>query len=264
MHAVTSLWRAVRAEPIRTGGLRSHLWTVSLPLAVVIPLAVTVGIAVVAEQIASRPGSLQVTAATTTNSVYWIITLTVIVFVLTAAYQQSSATRGVAGMPVRFTTPRSSIGMTARWIHLGLVAALCTLAEVVAVMLVLPAAFPIVYGDVELASAPGLRFIWAVPLFAFLVVGAGIGVGALIGHPVAAVGALALWVYVVENAIALVPHGQDIIGYMPYLNGVYGTGQEIAFLPGWSPNAALLYCGAVAVGLFVAGSLRERRRLRCG
>ncbi len=37
---------------------------------------------------------------------------------------------------------------------------------------------------------------------------------------------------------------------MPFLNGVYGTGQEIVVMPPWGINGALAYCAAVSVVLF--------------
>jgi hypothetical protein len=93
-------------------------------------------------------------------------------------------------------------------------------------------------------------------------VGISLGVAAVVGNPAASVAILLGWVYIVENTIALIPNGYTIQGYMPFLNGVYGTGQAIVLMPPWGINGAIAYSGGVAVAMFAiaCGTARLRRR----
>lgn len=49
---------------------------------------------------------------------------------------------------------------------------------------------------------------------------------------------------------------------MPFLNGVYGSGQDLALDPPWGRGGALLYLCLVALVLIVAGWLRTRAARR--
>ena len=242
--------RAVRAEIVRVGGPRSPLLYAALPGAIMLPLLVTFAVATVAERFAVLSDDIRVTSVGTENSVYWVITFTVMVWAVIAATAQASATGGPASEVARFLFPRTWTGVGARWLVYGCFAAATSLLLVTVVMLVLPAAFPAVYSGVDIASPAGVRFVLGVPLYAFAACGAGVALGALIGHPVVTAAALFGWVFVVENAIALVPDGYTLQGYMPFLNGQFGTGQQLAFTPPWGPTGALAYLFAVTVGLF--------------
>ncbi|MDH3047092.1 ABC transporter permease [Gordonia alkanivorans] len=254
--------RGTRAELTRVGGARSILLYGLIPGAVLLPLVITLGVATVAERFASISGSIQVTSVTTTNSVYWVITFTVMIWAVVAAYAQTTAERGALGELARHLYPRRWTGLVSRWIAYGVGAALCSAALVALVMAILPTFFPKVYSGVDIGSPEGLRFLIAVPVFAVFTVGIGIGLAAIIGHPAGTVVALLGWTYVIENAISLVPDGYTLQQYMPFLNGTFGTGQELAFMPPWGPTGGLLYCGAVAVALFVLGCVSLTFRVR--
>ena len=212
---IGEIGRATVAEPLRVGGARSMLWFGLLPGAIVLPLVITFGVATVAERFASISGSIQVTSVTTTNSVYWVITFTVMVWALVAAFAQATAERGAPGELARHLYPRRWTGSVARWVAYGFGAATCSGVLVAVVMMTLPALFPKVYSGVDLTSAEGVRFLLAVPVFAALAVGIGIGVAGVVAHPAGSVVVLLGWVYVVENAISLVPNGYTLQSYMP-------------------------------------------------
>lgn len=250
---VGEIGRATAAEPTRVGGARSMLWFGLIPGAVLLPLAITFGIATVAERFASISGSIEVTSVTTTNSVYWVITFTVMVWAVVAAFAQTTAERGAPGELARHLYPRRWTGAVARWAAYGFGAAMCSGGLVALVMTTLPVFYPKVYSGVEIASAEGVRFLLAVPAFAVLAVGIGIGLAGVVAHPAGSVVALLGWTYVVENAISLVPNGYTLQSYMPFLNGTFGTGQELAFVPPWGPTGGLVFCGVVAISVFVLG-----------
>jgi len=56
---------------------------------------------------------------------------------------------------------------------------------------------------------------------------------------------------VVETAVAYLPGGYSLQQFMPFLNAVYGTGQDIVLTPPWSPFAALAY-GCLFFGIVFA------------
>ncbi|WP_194834381.1 ABC transporter permease [Nocardia sp. XZ_19_369] len=246
----TLIRRAIAAEWTRTAG-RSFLWAVAVPLTFLLPLGVTFAIAAVAERLASLPGQSYLATVSTTNSVYWVITMSVAVMMVTTAYAHATQWRGQTSDLNAFLFPRSWTAATARWIYYGAITAISTLLLLIAVMVTLPHLFPQIYGDVDITDSAGIRFLWTVPCYAFAACGVGVAVGSLIRTPSAAVAVLLFWVYVGENSINLLPRGSAIQAYAPFLNAVAATGQEVAFLPRFGRNGSLLYFILVAVSLFI-------------
>ncbi|MGV9411610.1 ABC transporter permease [Nocardia sp. NPDC003693] len=242
-------WRAVLAEWTRTSG-RGFLWTVAVPLTVVLPLVVTFGIATVAERFARIPGQVAVTSVSTTNAVYWVITFVTAIMMVTAAYAHGVQRRGDVRDLEAFLFPRAWIAAAARWVFYGVIAAVAAVVLLVIVLVALPRLYPLVYGEVDLTGAAGLRFLWTVPVYAFAACGMGVALGAVIRTPSAAVAVLLFWVYVVENSISLLPHGFTLQAYAPFLNAVAATGQELAFLPRFGPNGSLIYFLVITVAVF--------------
>ncbi|WP_433521277.1 ABC transporter permease [Nocardia pseudovaccinii] len=246
----TLIRRGVAAEWTRTAG-RSFLWTVAVPLTFVLPLVVTFAIAAVAERLADLPGQSYVATVSTTNSVYWVITLSVSVMMVTTAYAHATQWRGQTSDLNAFLFPRSWTVALARWIYYGAITAISITVLLVVVMVALPHQFPKIYGAVDITDSAGIRFLWTVPSYAFAACGVGVAVGSLIRTPSAAVAVLLFWVYVAENSINLLPHGYTLQAYAPFLNAVAATGQEVAFLPRFGRTGSLLYFILVAVTLFV-------------
>lgn len=263
--AAAQTLRGVRAEHVRAGGLRSFLLLGAVPAGVVLPLLITFGIAFVAERI-SRLNSteISVNAATSSNSVYWIITFTAVVGGLAAAYAQATAMRGAGRDTDRYLYPRAATSALSRWVYYGLLTALVSAVLVAVVMSALPAAFPDVYSEVNLFSSAGLRFLITVPIYAFFTCGLGVGLASVIGHPAGSLAVLLFWLFVLEDAIVFFPNGTKVQAFMPFLNGVWGTGQDLVISPPWGINGALTYFALVATGVFVLGALALAMRRRGG
>lgn len=247
---ITLIRRGVAAEWTRTTG-RSFLWTAAVPLTFVLPLVITFGIAAVAERLAALPGQSYVATVSTTNSVYWVITFSVSIMMVTAAYAHATQWLGQTSDLNVFLFPRAWTVALARWIYYGAIAAISTTVLLIVVMVTLPHQFPHIYAAVNLTDSAGIRFLWTVPTYAFAACGVGVAVGSLIRTPSAAVAVLLFWVYVAENAINLLPHGYTLQAYAPFLNAVAATGQEVAFVPRFGRTGSLLYFILVAVALFV-------------
>lgn len=261
---MTTIAPAVAAEATRAGGWRSPWWLVAVPLGVAVPVVMTYAVAAISERFATMATTtISVSAAESTNSVYWVINLGVLILAVGAAYAQASATRGATADTERYLFGSPSTTIAARVLFYGSIAAGLALAMVIGLMTTLPRLFPVVYGTVRLASSAGLRFCWTVPLFAFCAAALGVGLAALLDSAVATVAVILLWVGIVENAIALIPNGMRVQQYMPYLNGIYGTGQQLGLSPPWGINGALAYfCGIAAVVVAAGMAAAALRRMR--
>ena len=253
-----ALWRGVAAETVALGGRRSFLFRLTLPLGVLLPILVTLIVAAVAESLHSRDGLLGVTAVSTTNSVYWLLWIGVTVFAVSAAYRQAESEIGRVAETTRYAAPQVLTSMIARWVVLGALAAVTLGIAALLTMVTLPVFFPGAYSDVDVFTPEGVRFLWALPVYAVGAVGTGLGIGALTRSAPVAVAALTVWSLLVENAVILLPRGDVLTGFMPFLNGVYGTGQDLALDPAWGRDGALGYLCGVALILVLAGWGRTR------
>lgn len=249
---MSALTRAARAEAVRIGGRRGAVVAL-LTLAVALPLAVTFAVAALAEHVADVATSVNVTAVSTTNAAYWVLALTPVASCAVAAYAAAGAPRGPSGPWDRFLTPSRPVAAAARWLIFGGFGAAATAGLTALVLVALPACFERVYAEVSLTSGAGVRLFLVGGATSFLLCGAAIGVARMIGHPVAALVAVLGWAQIVEPGIALVPGAANAQRYLPFLNAVYASGQELVFAPPWSPNGAIGYVAALCVTVFAFG-----------
>lgn len=256
-----NLMRSAHAEIVRLGGRRGPLVRASVPLGLGFPVMVSVMIAAVSERLHHGEGLIQVREVGTDNALFWVISLGVTVHAVVAAYAQTTSTRGPVGDLRRHLLPRTGADLCARWLVTGAVGAACSLVATVLLLLLLPVLFPAVYSSVDMASPEGIRFLWAVPAYTVAASGIGVGVGALVRVPAAAVAVLTLWSLLIEGAVAYLPGGARLLGWMPFLNGQYATGQQIVLAPGWGPGGALFYVFAVAAVLVALGAQSLRKQL---
>ena len=129
-------------------------------------------------------------------------------------------------------------------------------------MTTLPHLFPVVYGGWTWVLRPVCALLGR-SLLCLLRRVAGVGLAALTGSGLTAIALMLLWAGVVEDAIALIPNGMTVQQYMPFLNGIYGTGQWLALTPPWGRSGALGYFALLSVAFLAAGiaaaGVRRRR-----
>lgn len=248
---MTGVVRAVRAEAIRIGGRRGASAAL-LALAIVAPAVVTLAVAALSEHVARLASSAQVTAVATTNAAYWVLSLTPVACCAVTTYAAAGSARREWD---RFLVPNPAVGAAARWLVFGGFAAAATSGLTAIALAALPLVFPRVYGDVRLVSGAGARMVVVGGVTAFLLCGAAIGVALLLRHPVAALVAVVGWAEIIEPGIALVPGAANAPRYMPFLNAVYASGQELIFAPPWSPDGAIAYLAALCTAAFALGLL---------
>ncbi|GGG80722.1 hypothetical protein [Corynebacterium pelargi] len=254
-----TLIRNVRAEAIRLAGFGPWLCWV-LPLAVFAPLLISFTVAAIAERIAKDSAILRIQGVTSDNAAYWVVHLGVLICVIGAALAQTSTTQ-LAPVVLLHTRlqPRSLHILFARWLLCGAVACLVVWLDIFLLLVLLPQAFGQVYAGVDLFSFTGARLLWAGPVWTWIACGFGIGLGAVLRTPAATIAVLSVWALLIENAIALLPHGGTLLKFMPFLNGTFATGQAVAIEPGWGHNGALLYVVVLALLTVVVGALVSKR-----
>lgn len=256
---ISAFKAAFKAEWVGLGGSRGIFFIIILPLAVGFPLFLTAAVAVISEYLANVDSLVGVLSTTTDNAAYWIIHLTVIVFASVATFSQAASYRGNYGDLYRHLLPRVGVSLAARWLVLSLLAVGSILIMLVIALAVLPVVSPHGYGEVDLLSPTAARLLWAVPLYACAAIALGLGLGALMERPAFAVACLLVWALLIENATAVLPGGAKIIRFMPFLNGIYGTGQRVGLEPPWGKNGALGYFVLLSSVVVLLGWLKQRR-----
>ena len=231
--------RSLHAELIRTGG-SSRLWTVMVPAAAAVPIAITFGIAAVAESFARIPGQLSVLQVSTSNTAYWVITITVVLVAVAAADGQASESRYCTEEYVRLAIFRPWPVLVGGWLFYGVLGAAVAALTLVVVLAVLPIISQRVYGTVSVTDVVALRLLWTIPLLAFFAAGAGVGVGALIRSPLGAVGAILLWAYVFDRPLGTCRAGSLQRFMPPPQRGVCDRAGHV-LRPPWGQDVALVY-----------------------
>lgn len=250
--------RSMRAELAGSRG-RSPLWTVIVPVTVLVPAGISFLIAFVAERFARIPGQLSIQQMSTSNAAYWVISITVAMSAVAAAYGLAAETKYGAKEYLQFALPRVWTTLVGKWLFYGALGAVVAAVMTVVVLVGLPLVSGLVYGDVSVADPVARRLLWTVPVLAFFAAGFGIGVGALIRTPAGAVGAILFWIYVIETSVGYLPNGLSLQRFMAFLNGIFATGQDIVLTPPWGHDAALAYACAIFTGVFACGVLRLAR-----
>lgn len=251
--------RNIRAEALRLAGPGPWLRWV-LPLAVFAPLLITFAVAAIAQRIAQESTILRIQMVSSDNAAYWVVHLGVLICVIGAALAQTSTTQlAPVALLHRRIQPGSLWLLFARWFLCGLVSCLVVWLDIFLLLVVLPMAFGQVYAGVDLFSSTGARLLWAGPLWAWIACGFGIGLGAVLRTPAATIAVLSVWALLIENAVALLPHGGTLLRFMLFINGTFATGQAVALEPGWGPNGALLYVSVVALCFPILGAMARKR-----
>src|SRR5699024_6289729 len=166
MSAVGALRRAVAAEAVALGGLRSFVLRLTLPLGVLLPVLITLVVAAVAESLNSRDGLLGVTAVNTTNPVYWLLWIGVTVFAVSAAYRRAGSEPCSVLETRRYADAGLLTGQVAPCIVIGAPGAVSLAVAALLTMLALPVFFPRVYSEVDVFPPEGVRLLWALPVYA--------------------------------------------------------------------------------------------------
>ena len=255
---MSGLWRAVRCE---FGKLppRNPIWTVTIPLAILIPVLINAGIAKATQaDLLKTQGGMD-----TNNAAYWIIIFTTFILMLGGVSSACSefATRSVdsylAIQPKRWIMP------VAKLITFGLIAVVTSEITTFGVMWLLPKVFPDVWGRVDVFSADGIRLLLGLPALALFICMLGIGLSMLVRRAGLVVMLVLLWKFGAEVFVVYVPGDFGLIlqRLAPFKNGEIGAGQLATFdtLFG-NATGSLFYFGALCVLVFIVGVVKLSTR----
>ncbi|MFF2557314.1 ABC transporter permease [Nocardia sp. NPDC058058] len=255
---MTDVIRSVRSELAKLSR-RSPLWFAIVPLAVLLPLGLNAGLA-----IATGMNKVNGSGGMDTNNAgYWVMIFSTVILMSAGVASLSNEFKYATVELVYGAQPRRWLLPVAKLIVFGLIAVIATLITVVVLLMVFPAVFPEVWGRVDATSPAGLRLLWALPVFAFLVTALGIGIAGLIPRPGVVVGAVLLWKFGIEAFSALLPVkiGNVVQQWMPFKNGELGAGQYPTIHPIFGgANGSLAYFAVIAVTFFALGTVRLSRR----
>ncbi|MFB8004703.1 ABC transporter permease [Nocardia sp. NPDC056000] len=255
---MVALSNSVRSELAKLSR-RSPLWFAIVPLAVLLPLALNAGLA-----IATGMNKVNGSGGMDTNNAgYWVMIFSTVILMSAGVASLSNEFKYATVELVYSAQPRRWLLPVAKLIVFGLIAVTATFVTVVMLLVAFPAVFPDVWGRVDATSAAGLRLLWALPVFAFLVSALGIGIAGLIPRPGVVVGAVLLWKFGIEAFSALLPVkiGNVVQQWMPFKNGELGAGQYPTIHPIFGgANGSLAYFALIAAVFFALGTVGLSRR----
>ncbi|PXW29035.1 UNVERIFIED_CONTAM: ABC-2 type transport system permease protein [Williamsia faeni] len=153
---------------------------------------------------------------------------------------------------------RSNVMFAKAAVYGGLSALLTFVLTVIA----LPLAKSISGNDLPLLGSDALRLYWGVPLYTFLSVLVGLGLGALIRQTAGAIVILLLWSLVLEGVLSVIPKVGDAVGpFLPFLNGSHFIdGGDMGIDWHWNEYGSLIYYVVFAAVVFGAGVMVTDRR----
>jgi len=116
--------------------------------------------------------------------------------------------------------------------------------------------------DVDLVGSHAIRLYWGVPLYAFLAVLIGLGIGALIRQTAGAIVILLVWSLVLENVLSAIPKVGDVAGpFMPFQNANHFIdGRELGSDWNWNEYGSLFYFIVITALVFGAAIFVTDRR----
>ena len=168
----------------------------------------------------------------------------------------------VIGQEYQFSTIRTTFAAMPRRRHvlaakLAVVTSAC--AVVAAAMVALCWLVGIVMVDSFQVDAVDRRIAWAIVVFSVLWTTAGMGLGAIVRQPIAAIMILAGYSLVAENLLAAVVDGTA--RWLPFLNGFQMTQRDTAAELDLRPLfEGGLYFGVVCVAVWLVGAILVQRR----
>ncbi|HEY9314725.1 ABC transporter permease [Williamsia sp.] len=139
---------------------------------------------------------------------------------------------------------------------------LSALLTFVLTVISLPLAKSISGSDLALFGSDAVRMYWGVPLYTFLSVLIGLGLGALIRQTAGAIVILLVWSLVLEGVLSVIPKVGDAVGpFLPFLNGSHFIDDsDMGIGWHWNGYGSLIYFMVFAAVVFGAGVLVTDRR----
>ena len=246
------LAHAIEAERIKLLTTKSAYWCSGIVVLLGIGLALLLGWAT---NVDSGDGSSMSVSDFLVGTTAFGVTVLMIMAVLAVT---SEFRFGTIRTSFQAVPQRANVLLAKAVVYGGLSALLTFVLTVVS----LPLAKAVSGSDIELFGSTAIRMYWGVPLYTFLSVLIGLGLGALIRQTAGAIVILLVWSLVLEGVLSVIPKVGDAVGpFLPFLNGSHFIDDsDMGIDWHWNAYGSLIYFLVFAAVIFGAGVLVTDRR----
>jgi ABC-2 type transport system permease protein len=248
------LVNSIAAERIKLITTKSPYWCVGIVVVLGLGLALLLGWAYSLDNSPGDNDDVNVSDFLLGTTAFGVTVLMIMaVLAVTSEFRFGTIRTSFQAVPQRYNV------LVAKAIVYGGLAAIVTF---VLTLISLPLGKAVSGTDIDLAGSHALRLYWGVPLYAFLSVLIGLGLGALIRQTAGAIVILMVWSLVLENVLGAIPKVGDAVGpFLPFLNGSHFIdGNNVGFEWHWNEYGSLVYYIVFAALVFGAGVLVTDRR----
>jgi ABC-2 type transport system permease protein len=245
------LTNTIAAERIKLITTRSPYWCVGIVIVLGIGLAIVFGWATNADGSGSDTNVSDYVIGVTGFGITVLMIMAVLA--VTSEFRFGTIRTTFQAVPQRYNV------LLAKAVVYGGLSAVITF---VLTLISLPIGKALSGSDVDLLGSHAIRLYWGVPVYAFLAVLIGLGLGALIRQTAGAIVILLVWSLVLENVLSAIPKVSDVAGpLMPFLNANHFIdGREYGFDWWWNEYGSLLYFIVIAALVFGAAIFVTDRR----
>ncbi len=245
------LANTIAAERIKLVTTRSPYWCVAIVVALGIGLAILLGWATSTDSSSSDVNVSDFVVGTTGFGI--VVLMIMAVLAVTSEFRFGTIRTTFQAVPARYNV------LLAKAVVYGGLSATITF---VLTLISLPIGKAMSGSDVDLLGSHAVRLYWGVPVYTFLAVLIGLGVGALIRQTAGAIVILLVWSLVLENVLSAIPKVSDVAGpLMPFLNANHFIdGRDVGFDWYWNEYGSLLYFIVITGIIFGAAIFVTDRR----
>lgn len=246
------LTNTIAAERIKLVTTRSPYWCVGIVIALGIGLALILGLVTNGESTSVETNVSDYAVGVTGFGITVLMIMAVLA--VTSEFRFGTIRTTFQAVPQRYNV------LLAKAVVYGGLSAVITF---VLTLIALPLGKALSGSDdVDLLGSHAIRLYWGVPVYAFLAVLIGLGLGALIRQTAGAIVVLLVWSLVLENVLSAIPKVSDVAGpLMPFLNANHFIdGRDYGFDWWWNEYGSLLYFIVVAALVFGAAVFVTDRR----
>lgn len=245
------LANTIAAERIKLVTTRSPYWCVGIVIALGIGLALLLGWATGTDSDTSNINVSDFVIGTTGFGITVLMIMAVLA--VTSEFRFGTIRTTFQAVPHRY-----NVLLAKAAVYGGLSAAITFVLTLIS----LPIGKAMSGSDVDLLGSHAIRLYWGVPVYTFLAVLIGLGIGALIRQTAGAIVILLVWSLVLENVLSAIPKVKDVAGpLMPFLNANHFIdGRDVGFDWYWNEYGSLVYFIVIAGLIFGAAVFVTDRR----
>lgn len=247
------LTHAINAERIKLLSTKSPYWCVAIVALLAVVFSVLIGLSTASSDVADDVRVSDYTNGITQVGI--IILMIMAVLAVTSEFRFGTIRTSFQAVP-----SRGPVMISKAVVYGSLTAAISMILGIVAIALgkVLSGRYS---GAVQLGGAEAVRQYWGLPVFTFLCILIGLGVGAIVRQTAGAIVALLLWVLALEAALTNIPKVKVVGPYLPFNNASrFLSDRSNGIDYPWNAYGSLLYFALAAAVVFAVGLRLIKRR----